>query len=227
MSQPTSSIPGPLNLLVAGATWRELLYLATTFPLGLAYFLLLTVGWAVGLATAIVWVGILLMFGVVALSSVLVRFERGRTRWLLGRDLGPWRREVPASESLTQTIAAHLGHRATWKGMLFLLVTFPLGLLTFCLLVTSIALSLGLLLAPLAAMGFAHGDIDGLIILPTPAGAAMAFLAGVLLSFATLYLVRGLAAIFRALAIVLLSGRELTPAVDATASTAVELAAAA
>jgi hypothetical protein len=212
MSTSPSPFPGPLTLLTSGATWRELLYVATTFPLGLAYFLLLTVGWLLGLGTAILWVGLFVLFAVVALASLLVRFERWRTRLLLGRDLGPWRQAVPEQEALTATLSAHLGHRATWKGMLFLWATFPLGLASFALLVPLAALSLSLLAVPFLAWGAGYAEVDGLIVLPTPVGLLVAWLLGVVSTFATLYLTRGLAAVFRALATTLLSGRELTPA---------------
>ena len=61
------------------ATWLNAAYLFLTFPLGIAYFVFLVTGWSLGIGLAVIWIGLLVLLLVFAVSWGLSAFER----WLL------------------------------------------------------------------------------------------------------------------------------------------------
>ncbi len=140
-------------LLVArqGQTYRNLLYLIAAFPLGLTYFVTLITGLAVGVGTAIIGVGLLLlllMFGAVwVMASVERALARGLLRVTITLPSGA--RVVYAS--WRDRFKAYVRRPLTWKSLAYLLLEFPFGVVSFCLTVTLLSISLSLLFYPLIA----------------------------------------------------------------------------
>jgi putative sensor protein len=132
-------------------TYTNLIYLLLAFPLGLLYFLFLVVGLSVGLGLTIVWIGIPVLAVVFAGSWALAAFERQLAIHALGAEVPPMT-PPPAGESRTlwQQVTAFFLNPVTWKGMAFLLLKFPLGVASFVSVVTLIATSSALVLAPIA-----------------------------------------------------------------------------
>jgi hypothetical protein len=107
-------------------TYGALVYLWLGFPLGLAWFVALTVGLATGLGLAIVWIG----FAILAVTLGLVWLAEGLERQLAIRLLGarvPERLPAAARQPGTR-LRATLVSPALWKGLLFLIVRFPAAL---------------------------------------------------------------------------------------------------
>jgi hypothetical protein len=131
-------------------TYTNLLYLMLALPLGLLYFIFLSVGLPLGLGLIIVWIGIPILALVFAGSWGLAALERQLAIAALGADVPPMA-PPPASETQTfwQRVGAFFSNPVTWKGMAFLLLKFPLGLVSFVATVTLLATSSALLLAPL------------------------------------------------------------------------------
>lgn len=150
---PASS--GPLAAFVTAPwrlqTWSNLLYLALSFPLGLAYFLFLVIGLSLGFSLTIVWVGLPILALVLAGSWGFAALERQLAIRLLRAEVPPMAPRAAVSgtaPSLWQRLKDTLANPVTWKGMSFLAVKFPLGLVTFVALVTLLSVSVAFLAIP-------------------------------------------------------------------------------
>ena len=118
------------------------------FPLGLAYFVFLVVALSVGISLTIVMVGIPLLVLSVVLWRLMARLERVQARVLLGATVpsGPpiWRGE----EGFWQNIKSLVGSGATWLEFVFLVLKFPVGIVSFVLWVTGLSVVVAFIGAP-------------------------------------------------------------------------------
>lgn len=184
-------------------TWANLLYLALAFPFGLAYFVFLTVGFSVGFGLLIVWIGLLVLAVTFAGVWGCAALERELARGLLGADVPPMGPPATAGRSAFQRATDVLANPVTWKGLLFLLLKMPLGIVTFTVLVTFLALSAAFLVVPFfytwAPPAIMSVDGYGWEVDTLPEALACSLIgAGLLL--VTLNLFNGLAFVWRVLA---------------------------
>jgi hypothetical protein len=135
------------GVVASPQTWRNLAYLLLAFPTGLVYFIVLVVGVSTGVALAIVIVGLGILIATLAAWRVMASVERGVARRLLRVEiLDPAdRRGLPRRERVTRW----LRDPVTWKSLIFVALKFPLGVVTFALIVAIGFFSLVLLFAPL------------------------------------------------------------------------------
>jgi hypothetical protein len=141
------SIKWFLGVPLRAQTYRNLLYLACAFPLGLAYFVFLTVGFSVGVSMAVLLVGIPLLLAVVFVATQIAAVERTLAEVLL--DV-----EIPADEAdpddgavdWLKGLVLNLG---TWKGIVYLFSKFVLGLVAFVALACGLTFAWTLMLLPL------------------------------------------------------------------------------
>jgi two-component system phosphate regulon sensor histidine kinase PhoR len=134
-----------------GQTYRNLLYLIAAFPLGLTYFVILITGLAVGIGTAIVGVGLLLLLGMLWTVWVMAAIERALARGLLCADIAsPTDSRIP-NVSRWKQLTIYLRRPITWKSLAYLLLEFPFGLVSFCLTIILLSVALSFLLYPLLA----------------------------------------------------------------------------
>jgi hypothetical protein len=129
-------------------TYLNLIYLTLALPLGVFYFALLLTGLTTGLSTAFILVGIVILALTLAMAWWLAEFERQQVIWLVRLPVGPMARQ-PEAPGVWSWLKSYLGNSVTWTGLLFLGLKFPLGIIAFCLTTTLLALSVGLLAAPL------------------------------------------------------------------------------
>lgn len=108
-------------------TYGALVYLWLGFPLGLAWFVALTVGVATGLGLVIVWVGFLILAATLALVWFAEGLERQLAIHLLGARV-PERLAMARPAKAGARLGAELTSPALWKGMLFLLLRLPVAL---------------------------------------------------------------------------------------------------
>jgi len=108
-------------------TYGALVYLWLGFPLGLAWFVALTVGFTTGLGLAIVWVGFLILAATLALVWLAEGLERQLAIRLLGARV-PARLAAPHPAKAGARLGAELTSPALWKGMLFLMLRLPVAL---------------------------------------------------------------------------------------------------
>jgi hypothetical protein len=189
---------GFLEVVAAPQSYLNLLYLLLSLPLGVLYFAFLTSGLAFGIGTLIIAVGVFVLLAVLAASRGLASLERLLAGTLLGARLDKDGGRPVVWEHPLQSLKVLLSDPGTWKGMLFLLLKLPLGIISFVLAVTVTALTLSLLLTPLA---FAFIPVQFLAWRVTSAEAALALLAlGLLVGILSLHLMNAVAAVWRALA---------------------------
>jgi hypothetical protein len=153
---PTEPAEKRLNLLVRfftapveARTYMNLLYLALAFPLGLIYFVFLITGLSVGFGLTIIWVGLPVLAVVFASSFGMSALERRLAIHLLGARVPPMSpQRTGAPENVWKMVQEFLSNPVTWKGMAFLFLKFPLGLVSFILTVVLLSVSFGFALAP-------------------------------------------------------------------------------
>jgi hypothetical protein len=201
-------------------TYTNLLYLALAFPLGLIYFIFLSVGLTTGAGLTLVWIGIPILALVFAGSWGLAAMERQLAIHALGAQVPPM--SQPAIElaqtpqTVWQRVKAFFANPVTWKSMAFLLLKLPLGMVSFTAIVGLLSTSLAFLALPFVWQWGSYVDFeaDGVILLVDSWGEAwLCALFGLGLLFVSLNLLNGLALVWRWLATFLLgSERFAAPA---------------
>jgi len=192
--QPISDIQSYLNIL----------YLLLAFPLGLLYFIIFIVGFSLGIGLLIIWIGIFILAGVVMLSWAFAHFERQLAIALLHIELPAGQIPKSTSPRIWERIRSYLINPDTWKGLAFLFLKFPLGLLSFVTTVVSLAVSLGLIFAPFTyqneAIHWGYFQIDSI------EKAIFASFIGLVLFPLVVHLLNFIAEIYGLIARALLSG---------------------
>ena len=138
------------GIIVDPQTYRNILYLAMAFPLGVLYFVGLTFGLALGLGLAVVLVGIPILIAVILGTRPVAAFERLLANELLAVDISPPNDALPVEgERFWQTVKRYLGAPSTWKGLVFLYLKFWLGVFSFIILVVGVTVTTAFITAPL------------------------------------------------------------------------------
>ena len=166
-------------------------------PLGIAYFTWLVTGLATGLGLAITLIGIPLLTLVLASVRPLLAAERALANTLLGTDI-PESPLAPGGEGVIGRFKAYWKDTATWRGIAYLLLRFPVGIFTFTVAVATFASALFLIGAPIVAplhaieLGIWEPDtvLEGLALTPV----------GLLLLYVSGWISEGMAAMSRGLA---------------------------
>lgn len=109
-------------------TYKNLLYLVLAFPLGLAYWVFLVIGFTIGTVFSILLVGILILLLTVFLGRLFARFERWLTVRLLDVEL-PEPPSVEPAEGMLGGLRAYLDDPFTWRGLGFVSLKFWVGIL--------------------------------------------------------------------------------------------------
>lgn len=197
-------------------SYTNLFYLLLSFPLGIFYFTFLVTGLALGFGLTLIWIGLPILALVFASSFGMAALERRLAIHLLGAKVPPMSPPpAPGPQAIWETIQQFLANPVTWKGMGYLFLKFPLGILSFVVTVTLLSLSAGLILAPVAYtwgdLNLVFWDVDSYF--ETFLISAM----GVLFLFLSINLLNGLALVWREFAEVMLGSRrfEALPAAPA------------
>jgi hypothetical protein len=189
------------GVIARGQTYLNMLYLFAAFPLGVIYFVFLVTGFSAGIGLAIVWVGLLILAGMLAGWYGLILFERKLAIEVLREPIPPVQPNDLSGKNLWQKFKATLGNTVMWKGLIFLLAKFPLGIASFTVLVTLLAVSLALTGAPFYYT-WVHPVVDltfgpltwqPVWIIDTLGEALLISLGGLLLLFISLHIFNALA----------------------------------
>ncbi len=130
-------------------TWVNALYLLLSFPLGIIYFVVLVTGFSTGIGTLVVWIGIFVLLGTFLAVRGFMTLEREMTRGMLRTGVPRVHYRAPGPGQPVLERAKHLAFSGeTWTGVLYLLSRFPLGIVSFVVLVTSLSVPLAMLSAP-------------------------------------------------------------------------------
>ncbi len=187
-------------------SYANLIYLLLSMPLGIIYFTFLATGLSVSFGLLITLVGLPLL-GLTLLGSwCLAALERQLAIGLLGAKVPPMGpAPFRSGKGFRHDLEEFLSNPVTWTGMLYLCLELPLGVITFTLAVSLIAVSTSFLLVPfLYPFSFIEWDSILLWWVDTPGEAALCFAAGLLFTYASLLILNGLAAFWRTLAVALL-----------------------
>jgi hypothetical protein len=150
-----------LGVVVDSQTYRNLLYLLLAFPLGMAYYVILVTGFALGLGLSVLVVGLgILLVTVIGLRYV-ASFERWLANALLGTEIGAPNDVEKDGDGIVETAKAYLRASSTWRGLGFIFLKFWLGVLSFVLLVTFLGVAVELLLIPVFPEGTLNVQIGG------------------------------------------------------------------
>jgi len=130
-------------------TYKNLLYLALAFPLGLAYFIALSVGLSLSLAAVVVVVGVPLTAAVLVCAVGVAKFESVLASVLLGVDIDTPERVWLREEGLWSRAAGLFLSVNTWKAVLYLASKLVVGIASFVLLLTLFLTSGTMMAVPL------------------------------------------------------------------------------
>ena len=214
---------GPLR---DAATYRALAFLLIGLPLGIAWFVMLVVGWSVGVSLVVVLlIGIPILLVLDYACRGAAALEHQLANSLLRADIAS-PGHPPRTGRLWQRLRIWLTDPISWREQAYLMTRFVVGLPAACLALSTAVWSLGHLTAPAwywtlpsredqYTLGFgAWWRVDSLgeAFLAIPLGAVGLIVTG--------YLVRGLAIIWRAVAQGLLGGARTQTADDSAATAA-------
>jgi len=206
---PRNPLSRFFGVLLEKGPYLSLIYLWLAFPLGLFYFVLLVTGFSVGIPLILIWVGLGVLFLLMLAVWGLAALERVLAAGLLGAAVAP-----PLGRELHGTVRQRLRMLFTgaelWKGLVFLFLKFPLGLVGWIVSVVSLSVSIAFTLAPVAAWFGGGVRIDGWIA-EGPLVTGLLSVTGILMFFGTLHLHNGLAWLWKKLTEALL-GRSPQPA---------------
>ena len=177
------------GVVAQSRTWLNVVYLWLAFPLGLFYFVFLTVGLSLGVSLVVVWVGIPILLVVVGAWWLFGAFERAQAEYLLGFAVAPSPRSWETHDGIWAKLKGHFVSAATWKDLIYLFFKLPLGIVSFTLSVTAVATTTALLAMPLFWY-FGIPVINGTWVPPLWA-AVVAVPAGVLAFFVWLHALNG------------------------------------
>ncbi|WP_406660751.1 sensor domain-containing protein [Methanolobus sp. ZRKC3] len=198
MFDNNSSIHRFINVAFKRQTYLNTLYLLFTFPLGTAYFVFLVTGLSLGFTLSIVWLGIPILILVFLAWWEIASFERQLAIWFLDVEISPMIIEEVHGKSILEKGIMRLKNPVTWKGLLFLIIKFPFGILSLVVTVVLISLSLSLLFAPLA---YLLGNVSGIDAMWE---AIAIFALGIIVSFLSMHVMNFLAYLAGKLAVLLL-----------------------
>ncbi len=105
-------------------TYKNVLYLAISFPLGILYFVTMITGLSMSAGLAIIMVGFAILAITLGLARLFGALERELTASLLGAVFEP---PPPPGRGLR----AILTNRRSWSTVIYLLLRFPIGVAGF------------------------------------------------------------------------------------------------
>ncbi|UPV74892.1 sensor domain-containing protein [Halorussus limi] len=147
--RPASRLWAVLGVPFRLQTYRNLLYLVLAFPLGLAYFVFLSVGLSLGVGLAVTVVGIPILLAVLAISTGLASVEREMATLLLGVDVESPGWVVTESGPITERAKRLVTDLGTWKALVYLGSKLVIGVAAFVTVTTLLVTSVSLLAVPL------------------------------------------------------------------------------
>jgi len=140
--QEQASIESKFRVLWEKQTYLNLLYLLVSFPLGIFYVVFLLLGLTSILNTSVI-LGVPVLLLVIFVWWRLARFERDLAMRWLHVEISPM--APPRKEGLNrwERFRAHLTNAVTWKSLAYLFVRFPLGIISFVVILNMFVLTLG------------------------------------------------------------------------------------
>jgi len=114
-----------------GRTYLSIAYLLISLPLGIAYFTLMVVGFAVGFGAMIVVFGIPVLVLTVSLTWKFMSLERAMAASVLGEEIAAPFADADRQPSFWSRLKGRLLDPTTYKGIAFLFAKLPIGIVSF------------------------------------------------------------------------------------------------
>ncbi len=126
-------------------TYLNLLYLLVSFPLGIFYCMFLLLGLISSLSTTTTAIlGIFVLLLVIFVWWRLARFERNLAMRWLHVEISPMAPSHKEGLKRSERFLAHLTNAVTWKSLAYLFLKFPLGIISFVVILNMFVLTLEL-----------------------------------------------------------------------------------
>ncbi|MFE2866258.1 sensor histidine kinase [Embleya sp. NPDC059259] len=209
---PARARPGILRAPFTVRTWTDTIHLALNLPVGVIGFTYAVVFIMLGIGlTPLFLLGLPLLALTLLGSRAFGRLERARASALLDEHV---RAPAPVQRRPGPTgwIRSGLTDRAGWRASLYLFLQLPWGVFTFAVTTALWATSLSAIAYPLIQPLYRRADMPGALLrgdgphapgadhyLAGPGPVSLTVVAGVVLFFATPWLVRGMANVDRAM----------------------------
>lgn len=184
------SLSDIVGVVAEGQTYKNLLYVFLAFPLGLLYYVVLTIGFVLGLALSVLLVGLGVLLATVVGVRYIASFERGLANRLLGTDIAAPDDVEPDGDGIVALAKAYLSASSTWRGLGFVLLKFWVGILSFILFALFVGVAVDLMLAPVFPEGTLNvtvNDQELVKLLDTNIQRALAVPAGAVLAIAGMH----------------------------------------
>ncbi len=193
--------PGFFGVIADSQTYLNMFYLLVSFPLGVVYFCVLVTGLSLGFGLIITWFGIPILLGMMFLWRSFAMFEKKSAELILDIDI-PFKtkKEKKEDKKFWNKLKNKFKDGYTWTSLGYLFMKFPLGIFSFVVLVTLLAVAIGLIFTPL----FYYFDQIGLLavnycinnsfcFINSYWGAAVYSVIGIFLLFIFMHVLNGLA----------------------------------
>lgn len=131
-------------------TYLRIFYLLLAFPLGILYFTVIISGVSAGFGLAIVIIGFPILLLTLLCWLLFARVERELAIHLLGAKVRPMAIPDSVSRTAWQRLLKTLADPVTWKSLVYVLLEFPFGVVSFTLVIVLLSVSLSLILYPVA-----------------------------------------------------------------------------
>lgn len=131
-------------------TAGNIAFLLLSFPLGLIFFLVTVIGFALGVSTLILWIGLPMLFATLVLVRGMAMIERRMATNLLHVSF-PYQLDLHdmPQPGFLKRFGNVLRDPLTWTSMIYMIVKLPLGIISFTLALVLPIVSLALTLLPL------------------------------------------------------------------------------
>lgn len=128
--------PAPFaSLSWGGRLARRLGYLIVGLPLCIVAFALAVAGFAAGVGTLVVWVGLPILVGTLLVMRGFANLERRSAEWVSGRRLPPHHYRTPKGRGIGY-LFSRLADAQSWRDLLHAIVAFPVTLAAFIIGIT-------------------------------------------------------------------------------------------
>lgn len=189
-------------------TWLNLIFLFLMFPLGLFYFIVLITGLSVGVGLFILWIGVLILAATLLLSWVFISLERILAVHLLQAQIPDLANPVRPDAPFLEKMKTFISNPILWKGIAYLSIKFPFGVIVFSAMACLFGVSLGFVAGPFL-LPLIHTPWIFWPLVSIPLG-LIATAIGVILITATLYLFNFVCTLFKRFAEIMLGLKSST-----------------
>ncbi len=132
---------------------RQSAYLVIGFPLAIAAFVALITGFALGVGTAVIWIGLPILVGTLHIAGVFAALERRSAAMACEREMPtPAYLPAPRDRGAIAAVLGPLRDTQRWLDLLWGVVHFMVATITFCFTITWWVGAFGTVLGPLTEL---------------------------------------------------------------------------